>query len=208
MTEQGTSTTRSAYIVTSHPDGEALSVGIAERIADSFREGGGSARITNLPAEDFAPAYDTQDITLYRDFIETHTIGAPGDAVGQQEILDEATDLVFVFPVYWWSMPAQLKGWVDRVFTGGWAWGAKRLGRDRTSVSHLTAHVVAITGAGEETFSEAGYDSAMRVQIEDGIFRYCGFGSTTWSWIWDPARAEAAEIDAAIAEAIDRIDRG
>lgn len=29
---------------------------------------------------------------------------------------------MLVYPVYWWSMPGLLKGWIDRVFTNGWAY--------------------------------------------------------------------------------------
>jgi hypothetical protein len=35
--------------------------------------------------------------------------------------------MVFVFPVWWWSMPAMLKGWIDRVWNNGWAYGARKL---------------------------------------------------------------------------------
>jgi NAD(P)H dehydrogenase (quinone) len=29
---------------------------------------------------------------------------------------------MFVFPVWWWSFPAMLKGWFDRVWSEGWAY--------------------------------------------------------------------------------------
>ena len=38
----------------------------------------------------------------------------------EQQRLDRADALVLVYPIYWWSFPAQLKGWIDRVFIQDW----------------------------------------------------------------------------------------
>ncbi|MFJ6076038.1 NAD(P)H-dependent oxidoreductase [Streptomyces sp. NPDC093065] len=35
--------------------------------------------------------------------------------------VEVADRLAFIYPVYWWGMPAMMKGWIDRVFTEGWA---------------------------------------------------------------------------------------
>lgn len=41
----------------------------------------------------------------------------------EQERLRWADTLVLQFPLWWYSMPAILKGWIDRVFTKGFAYG-------------------------------------------------------------------------------------
>nr|VUD28973.1 NAD(P)H oxidoreductase YRKL [Raoultella sp. NCTC 9187] len=52
-----------------------------------------------------------------------HLTGAtPAEVVAEQSRIDKADALVLVFPVYWWSMPGLLKGWIDRVFSNGWAY--------------------------------------------------------------------------------------
>ena len=46
---------------------------------------------------------------------------ASADVLAEQARIDRADTLVLVYPIYWWSMPALLKGWIDRVFSNGWA---------------------------------------------------------------------------------------
>jgi len=77
---------------------------------------------------------------------------------------NEAT--VMVFPVWWWSMPAILKGWVDRVWNNGWAYG------DR-SYPHKRVWMIAIGGSTDAAYHKRGYDSAMRVQLDTGVLDYC-----------------------------------
>lgn len=98
----------------------------------------------------------------------------PADVAAEQARIDRADALVLVYPVYWWSMPGLLKGWIDRVFTNGWAYdyGAdarlvKRLGR-------LPVHLVGLGGADVRTYARHGYFGAMKTQIDHGIFDYCG----------------------------------
>jgi NAD(P)H dehydrogenase (quinone) len=194
--------TRRLLIATAHPDPESLTVTIATRLAHTAQAAGDSATIDNLAARGFEPAYTPQDLTDWRMFVETHEIAAFERYAEEHQSIAEATDLVLVFPVHWWSFPAQLKGWVDRVFTGGFAWGARRLGRETTELAHLRAHVIAITGSSAATFAVNGWDEALYAQIDRGILKYCGIPETTWSWIWDPAREPPGETEAAIAAAI------
>ena len=45
------------------------------------------------------------------------------DAKTEIEKLLWADTLILQFPLWWFSMPAILKGWVDRVFAYGFAYG-------------------------------------------------------------------------------------
>jgi NAD(P)H dehydrogenase (quinone) len=46
----------------------------------------------------------------------------PKDVVEQQALVADAEGLVFVAPVFWMGLPALIKGWVERVFTYGFAY--------------------------------------------------------------------------------------
>jgi NAD(P)H dehydrogenase (quinone) len=78
---------------------------------------------------------------------------------------NEAT--VMVFPVYWWSMPALLKGWIDRVWNNGWAYGTRKFPQKR-------AWMIGVAGALEGGYTKRGYDTAMQIQLDVGILDYCG----------------------------------
>ena len=52
----------------------------------------------------------------------------PDDVRDHQARVDAADVLTLIFPIYWWSFPAILKGWIDRVWNRGWAYGPRKLG--------------------------------------------------------------------------------
>lgn len=45
------------------------------------------------------------------------------DIAGEQEKLLWADTVIFQFPLWWFSLPAIMKGWIDRVYAYGFAYG-------------------------------------------------------------------------------------
>ena len=64
-------------------------------------------------------------------------------------------------------MPALLKGWIDRVWNNGWAYGARKFPHKRT-------WMIGIAGGLENSFAKRGYDTAIQTQLDVGILDYCG----------------------------------
>ncbi len=159
-----------ALLVVAHPATNSLTHGLARTVAQEIADGGHSYEIADLTAEKFDPRYDLADRALFQ-----------GQAVAseavrtEQKRIESADALVIIYPVYWWSMPGLLKGWIDRVFTNGWAYeeipgevkSVKKLGK-------LPVHLLAIAGAEKQAFEKRAYRTAMVTQIEIGIFDYCG----------------------------------
>jgi NAD(P)H dehydrogenase (quinone) len=71
-------------------------------------------------------------------------------------------------------MPGQLKGWIDRVFTNGWAYDDIPNAKIVKRLRHLQVHLIALGGADMRTYARHGYFGAMKTQIDHGIFDYCG----------------------------------
>lgn len=158
-----------ALIVTAHPDPASQTAGIARQIGAGLAEAGHSFEIADLAEEGFDPRFSAADLAAYR------RLGAPpADVVAAQARIDGADTLVLVYPVYWWSMPGLMKGWIDRVFSNGWAYEAVPGGKLVKKLNHLQVHLVGIGGADEGTWRRHGYFGAMRKQIDHGIFDYCG----------------------------------
>jgi NAD(P)H dehydrogenase (quinone) len=159
-----------ALIVLSHPGPTSLSHEIAGRLGEGITDGGAgnTFEIADLTAEGFDPRFSAADFAAHRGRAES-----PPDVVAEHARIDRADALVLVFPVYWWAMPGLLKGWIDRVFSNGWAYDdsgekvIKMLGR-------LPVHLVGIGGADAGTYERHGYFGAMKAQIDHGIFDYCG----------------------------------
>ncbi|MCG2842493.1 NAD(P)H-dependent oxidoreductase [Sandaracinobacter sp. RS1-74] len=156
-------------VVVSHPVAGSLTQAVARRIAADIEAEGHTIELADLATEGFDPRFGATDIAV-------HTDGAapPPDVLAEQGRLDRADALVLVYPIYWWSMPALLKGWIDRVFITGWAYADGRDGRLEKKLGRLQVHLVALGGAGLRTYARRGYFGAMKLQIDQGIFDYCG----------------------------------
>lgn len=160
-----------ALIVVAHPTPRSLTHGIAERIAEGVALSGhvNSSEVADLTAERFDPRFTAADLAVHH-----REAPPPSDVAAEQARIDRADALVLVFPVYWWSMPALLKGWIDRVFANGWAFDYSPDSRLIKKLGRLPVHLVALAGTDERTYARHGYTSAMKTQIDHGIFDYCG----------------------------------
>lgn len=160
-----------ALIVTAHPEPTSLTHSIAARIAEGISQAGSenSFEIADLAAEGFDPRFTEADLAVHRKHAPP-----PADVATEQARIDRADALVLVYPIYWWSMPGLLKGWIDRVFVNGWAYDEGADGKVAKKLQRLKVHLVGIGGADAGTFTRHGYFTAMKTQIDHGIFDYCG----------------------------------
>lgn len=76
------------------------------------------------------------------------------DHIAEQERLVDHDVIVFQHPVHWYSTPALLKEFVDRVFDLGFAYGIEG---DKLSGKRLLQAVTA--GAPKEAYAETGYQN-------------------------------------------------
>lgn len=78
-------------------------------------------------AADFGSRADSQYLTYALEQRHNHSVRtlAP-DIQGELDKLLEADLLIFNFPIYWFSLPAIMKGWIDRVLVSGVCYGGKR----------------------------------------------------------------------------------
>jgi len=160
-----------ALIVVAHPHPKSLNHSVAAHIAEgvSLSDPGNSFEIADLAGEAFDPRFTAADIAVHL------RQGPPAaDVATEQARIDRADALVLVYPVYWWSMPGLLKGWIDRVFTNGWAYDYRPDTGLVKKLRHLRVHLIAIGGADLRTYARHGYFGAMKTQIDHGIFDYCG----------------------------------
>jgi len=186
-----------ALIVLAHPKPESLTHSVAARLAEgvSLSDPGNTFEIADLAAEAFDPRFTATDIAVH-----LREVPPPADIIAEQARIDRADALALVYPVYWWSMPGLLKGWIDRVFTNGWAYDDNPETGLVKKLRHLRVHLVAIGGADMRTYARHGYFGAMKTQIEHGIFDYCGAQIVTSEILFDSHGPGATpDLDAAYA---------
>lgn len=158
-------------VVVAHPERKSLSHQLASTLASTVAElsKSGTVEIADLAAEGFDPRFTEGDLKVHR-----FKAPPPDDVKVEQDRIDRADALVLLFPIYWWGMPALLKGWIDRVFSNGWAFDYEDSGPNGKRLGHLSVHLLALAGGSEATFQKHGYDLSVRTSIDHGIFHYCG----------------------------------
>lgn len=157
-------------IVTAHPDPTSYTGAVVSNLRSGIESvSGATHEILNLLETEFDPRFSSHDNDVF------HRRGRVSDDVRAEQLrIDRADVLVLVFPVYWWSMPATMKGWIDRVFISGWAFDEDPNQGIMRLLGRLKGRVVAIGGADHGTYERRGYLDAIQAQIVQGIFGYCG----------------------------------
>lgn len=106
----------------------------------------------------------------------------PADVAAEQQKLRDADALVVQFPLWWYGMPAILKGWFDRVFVSGFAFGSdpdtgRRLRFEQGPFTGKRALVVTTLGdrpAAIGPRGKSGEISEMLFGLLHGTFAYTG----------------------------------
>lgn len=99
-------------VLLGHPDGNSLCGSIARAYADAARSAGAEVREVNLAELAFDPV-------LRHGYKQVQPLEA--DLADAQDAIRWADLLVFAYPTWWGTVPALLKGFVDRVFLPGFA---------------------------------------------------------------------------------------
>jgi len=98
-------------VVFCHPVEDSFSAALHDRAVESLQKSGHEVRDLDLYAMGFDPVLPRQER------IDYHTPGANETPVADQiDHIRWAEALVFVYPTWWYGLPAMLKGWLDRVW--------------------------------------------------------------------------------------------
>ncbi|CAL8465225.1 g4760 [Coccomyxa elongata] len=94
------------FLVLAHPESQSLNGSLATYAAKVLEDAGHEVKVSDLYAMKFKAVVDGDDFQEYN----------------EQEKMKWADVLILHFPLWWYGMPAILKGWVDRVYAGGFAY--------------------------------------------------------------------------------------
>ena len=96
------------------------------------------------------------------------------DVKKEQEYIKNADNIILIFPIYSSSMPALIKGYIDRVFSQNFAYSYNNDGSINKLMTGKTISTFSPMGASLEYYEKSGIKSAMD-SVFSGTFLFRGF---------------------------------
>ena len=162
-------TTTRTLVVVSHHRPDSRTAHVAELVAERLRAAEHEIDVLDLRSEGFDPRMTVEDEPDWTDRDKAYSV----QVQQHMERILAADLLVVVFPIYWQSTPALLKGWIDRVWNYGFAYG-----RSDPRLAGKRVLWVGLAGATAEDPIVAPMADLLEAQLSEGIAYYCGFAKS------------------------------
>lgn len=151
-------------VIWAHPRRDSLTATIAQQLIDQLAELGAHVDELDLYRSGFDSVLHAPDEPDWENPEKYYSNEVREHAARTMA----ATAVVFVFPVWWYSLPALLKGYIDRVWNYGLFYGGEH------DQGIAAVRWVGLAGHSREKFQKRGYDRMMAHHLNIGIAEYCG----------------------------------
>ena len=151
------------FIVYCHPSEDSFTKNMCDAFIKGLTDSGNEYIISDLYKMGFQT--DMTEEEYLRDANYRNTPNVAEDVLLEQEKINSADAIAFIYPVFWTEAPAKLVGWFDRVWSYGFAYGEK------TMKVLDKAMILCSAGNPIERLEEFGLlDSMKRVMLGDRLF--------------------------------------
>lgn len=188
-----------------HPEPKSFNGAMFNTAKETLKDLGHSVKTSDLHAMDFNPVSgrhnftNTNDAEFFKQQLEemyaTDHDGFAPEIEAEIQKLEWCDLVIFQFPLWWFSMPAMLKGWVDRVFAMGRTYGGGRF-YENGVYKGKKAMISVTMGGPEEMYLRGGWNGdldAILRPIHRGIFEFNGFSVLAPHKVFGPARSSELE---------------
>lgn len=156
-------------IIYAHPNPDSFNHAILGAFTEGLSEAGHTYEVVDLYAADFEPRLTFAELGALREGRKYDDVRAYQDKIIQ------ADALAFVHPNWWTGVPAVLKGWLDRVFSMGFAY---RFDMEKHIpiglLKHRKALVMNTSSSMEERAQETEAAPMLKKIWSHGILGFCG----------------------------------
>jgi len=176
-----------AHIVYAHPEPNSFVAAIRDTTRSALEQSGWQTSLADLQANEFKAVASASDFgararpdylvySLEQRHAWQHECIDP-EIASEVEAVRSSDLLVLVFPVFWFSVPALMKGWIDRVFLSGVFYGGRKV-YDRAGMRGKHAMVVSSLGGREHMFGPGAIHGELKGMLRhllQGTLGYVGF---------------------------------
>lgn len=192
-------------LVFAHPEPKSFNGALFDTAVKSLNEAGHSVATSDLYRMGFNPVSDRRNFTSVKEaeFLKlqmeemhaTEVGGFAPDIEAELRKVEAANLMIWQFPLWWFGMPAILKGWADRVFAMGRTYGYGHI--YETGVFKGKRALLSLTTGGpQEAYTPDGFNGdldAILRPMQRGILEFTGFSVLRPQVHWQPVRVEPAE---------------
>ena len=175
------------FVVYWHPEPQSFNGAMFRTACGTLVEAGHEVRISDLHEMRFDPVSGRRNFRTVQDpdylklqieeMNATVMDGFSPDIESEIEKIEWCDLMIWQFPLWWFGLPAVLKGWVDRVFAMGRTYGGGQIYetgvfRGKRAMLSLT------TGGPEDSYRKRGFNgemSAILRPIHRGMLKFVGF---------------------------------
>lgn len=162
-------------VIYAHPYSGSYNNAILKKTISGLEKSGHEIDLLDLNKDGFNPIMTEQDL-----YAASQQSPIDPKVLEYQERLMNANHVVFIFPIWYASMPAILKGFMDKVLSSGWAYEYVRgnpiaVGK----LTHLTATVITTMGAPEFAYNLI-YNNPLKGEFIKGTLGFVGIKKVKW----------------------------
>jgi NAD(P)H dehydrogenase (quinone) len=205
---------KNVLIVYAHPEPTSLTRQFVGVSVQTLQEQGHGVMLSDLYGMDWKAVFDERDFQSRSNLDRLSFITESGhaystgqqtaDVTSEQQKLLAADALILQFPLWWFSMPAILKGWVERVFAFGLAYGYKGEGNryryGEGGFAGKRAILSVAVGGPEKDYSPRGINGPLEqllFHVTHGMLFFPGMDVLPTHAVYGADRMTAADVDAA-----------
>ena len=168
--------------VVCHPRKDSFTFAVLDSFAAGVREAGDTLEVADLYREQFNPVMSERDLEQF------NGVAMPDEILREQERVERCDALCLIFPTWWYGMPAMMKGWLDRVWSAGWAYDWRH-DPEGSLLKPRPCTLLVPTGASAEQAKDWGCPERLDHVWRVGVLGYCGVEPIRIHWLLDAAFA-------------------
>lgn len=154
-------------IVYAHPNPASLNHFFKQTLLENLQEAGQEVIVRDLNQINFNPVLSLEDMHGQR-------MGKVADDVKtEQDLITWSDRIIFIYPIWWTGMPAIMKGYIDRIFSYGFAYRYDQ-GIQKGLLTGKKIIIINSHGKSNEEYEAIGMNKALSLTSDTGIFTYCG----------------------------------
>ncbi len=155
-------------VVYCHPNPKSFCSALKDRVLQTYNSMGDEVVLRDLYGLCFDPILKGSDFEALQRGEVSKDVKVDQDYIAWSDIM------TFIYPIWWTGLPAVVKGYIDRVFSYGFAYAIDENHNIKQLLKGKRAIIINTMGTPEDVYKESGMISAMQMTTDTGIFGFCG----------------------------------